>query len=178
VRLLIKTQASASAAAAWRRLHHLAADPRIELRDTTLSRQAVLAMMAEADVFVSLHRSEGFGRGPAEAMLLERPVIATLYSGTEDFLSDNCAYVVGATMRPVRPDEYPGAEGQNWAEPDIAAAAAHMRRCHEHPKAAAAVGRRGAARVRELYHPARVGHAILTALGEADRNRPLRSSRG
>jgi glycosyltransferase involved in cell wall biosynthesis len=164
VRLVIKTHGAAQAAADWRRLKALAGDARIELRDVSLSRPALLAMMAEADVFVSLHRSEGFGRGPAEAMLLERPVIATRYSGTADFLDDACAYVVGCTMRPVRRDEYPGAEGQCWAEPDLDAASAFMRRCHEHPKEAAALGRRGAARVQQLYNPTRVGHAMLAAV--------------
>jgi glycosyltransferase involved in cell wall biosynthesis len=164
VRLIIKTQGGASAPGAWRRLNALCSDPRIELRDVSLDRSALLKMIATADVFVSLHRSEGFGRGPAEAMLLERPVIATGYSGTADFISADCAYVVSHTLRPVLPAEYPGADGQNWAEPDIAEAAGFMRRCHENPKEAAELGRRGAARVQDLYNPRRVGRAMLAEL--------------
>jgi glycosyltransferase involved in cell wall biosynthesis len=165
VRLIIKTQGGANAASSWRRLNALCSDPRIELRDVTLSREAVLKMIAECDVFVSLHRSEGFGRGPAEAMLLERPVIATGYSGTTDFISADCAYVVSHTLRPVRADEYPGVDGQHWAEPDTQEAASFMRRCHENPREAAELGRRGAARVKDLYNPHRVGLAMLAELG-------------
>jgi glycosyltransferase involved in cell wall biosynthesis len=164
VRLMIKTQGGASAAAAWRRLNALCADPRIELRDVSLDRLALLKMVASADVFVSLHRSEGFGRGPAEAMLLERPVIATGYSGTTDFISADCAYVVSYTLRPVLADEYPGVDGQSWAEPDVNEAAGFMRRCHEHKAEAAELGRRGAARVQDLFNPRRVGRAMLTEL--------------
>jgi hypothetical protein len=164
VRLIIKTQGGATAAAAWRRLSALCSDPRIELRDANLDRPALLKMMAASEVFVSLHRSEGFGRGPAEAMLLGRPVIATGYSGTTDFISADCAYVVRHTLRPVKADEYPGVDGQNWAEPDIQEAALFMRRCHEHPQEARELGQRGAVRVQDLYNAHRVGRAMLNEL--------------
>jgi glycosyltransferase involved in cell wall biosynthesis len=174
VRLVIKTQAGAASAVSWRRLSALCTDPRIELRDVSVPREALLAMIAEADVFVSLHRSEGFGRGPAEAMLLERPVIATGYSGTTDFISADCAYVVSHSLRPVLPDQYPGVDGQSWAEPDIGEAAGFMRHCHAHPKEAALLGRRGAARVRDLYNPGRVGQAMLAALNTAAPEAPTK----
>ena len=45
-------------------------------------------LLAVADAFVSLHRSEGFGFGLAEAMLLGKPAIGTDYSGNPDFLTD------------------------------------------------------------------------------------------
>ena len=43
----------------------------------TLSKTAVNSLTACVDVFVSLHRAEGFGLVMAEAMLLGTPVIAT-----------------------------------------------------------------------------------------------------
>ena len=45
-----------------------------------LSREEMTALMETADCYVSLHRSEGFGLGLAEAMALSKPVIATNYS--------------------------------------------------------------------------------------------------
>jgi glycosyltransferase involved in cell wall biosynthesis len=51
-------------------------------------------LLAAADVFVSLHRSEGFGLGLAEAMLLGKPVVGTAYSGNADFLDDTTGYPV------------------------------------------------------------------------------------
>ncbi len=168
VRLIIKTQGGDAAPIPWRRLSALCRDPRIELRDVSLGREELLGLMAAADCFVSLHRSEGFGRGPAEAMLMGKPVILTGYSGTMDFATPDCAYVVGYRLVPVGVGEYPGAEGQAWAEADIAQAARAMRRVHEDPEAARATGARGRARVQHLYAPAVSGRAMLETLGMDD----------
>ena len=46
------------------------------------------ALTACADIVLSLHRSEGFGLVPAEAMLLGRPVVATGWSGNMEFMDE------------------------------------------------------------------------------------------
>lgn len=165
MRLRLKTQGAAAMPAAAARLAALCEDPRIELIDASLPRSAMLALLADCDAFVSLHRSEGFGRLPAEAMWLGRPVILTSYAGTTDFATHACAYVIDYTLVPVPPGAYPGAEGQVWAEPDIAMAAAALRAVHEHPAEARAIGARGAGRVRALYAPTVAGRAMRAALG-------------
>ncbi|HSZ36690.1 MAG TPA: glycosyltransferase family 4 protein, partial [Acidimicrobiales bacterium] len=53
------------------------------------------------DVYVSLHRSEGFGLGMAEAMALGKPVIATWYSGNCDFMTPVNSCPVGYRLRAV-----------------------------------------------------------------------------
>lgn len=166
-RLLIKTQGGDRAPEEWRRLVDLCLDPRIELRDARIDRAEVIALIAATDAFVSLHRAEGFGRGPAEAMWLEKPVILTGYSGTRDFADRNTAFIVGHRMVPVLEDDYPGVEGQAWAEPDIHEAALAMRLVHAHPEEARAIAARGAARVKALYHPLVAGRAMQEALGLA-----------
>jgi glycosyltransferase involved in cell wall biosynthesis len=177
VRLVIKTQGGAAAAIPWRRLNALCRDPRIDIRDISMSRNDVLELIETADAFVSLHRSEGFGRGPAEAMLMGKPVIVTGYSGTADFATPDCAYVIGYRLIPVGLGEYPGAEGQTWADANVAQAAQAMRRIHEDPESARATGERGRARVEHLYNPDASGRAMLAALGlnpEPARRRPAR----
>ena len=42
-----------------------------------LTRQKLIHFIADVDVYVSLHRSEGFGLVMAEAMYVGTPVIAT-----------------------------------------------------------------------------------------------------
>ena len=79
--------------------------------------------MKRCDCFVSLHRSEGFGRGIAEALLLEKPVIVTGYSGNMDFTNPQNACIVDYQLVDVGPDEYPHAAGQGWADPDLEQAA-------------------------------------------------------
>ena len=60
-------------------------DPRIILMDTVLTDRETKSLVKLCDCFLSLHRSEGFGRGLAEAMYLGKSVIATGYSGNLDF---------------------------------------------------------------------------------------------
>lgn len=78
------------------------------------------------DCFVSLHRSEGFGLGMAEAMYLGKPVIATAYSGNLDFMNNQVACLVDYNLVAVQEGQYPNAIGQVWAEPDVNHAAHFM----------------------------------------------------
>jgi len=91
-----------------------------------LSYAEALGLYAACDVYVSLHRAEGFGLPLLEAMLLGKPVIATAYSGNCSFMSEENACMVPATKVPVaalhpayRGNALAGAE---WAEPDLSAA--------------------------------------------------------
>lgn len=102
-------------------------DPRIKVVDRMCSRDEMLSLIGESDCYVSLHRSEGFGLGMAEAMAFGKPVIGTAYSGNTDFLTQHTGFPVRYTLRSVRDDEYIFSNGQSWAEPDEAAAAEAMR---------------------------------------------------
>ena len=167
VSLVVKTLHAQDDTAAAERLRDLArVDPRVLLIDRTLGREEITALMAACDAFVSLHRSEGFGRGPAEAMLLGKPVVVTAYSGNLDFCREDNACLVPSTLVPVREGEYPGWEGQVWADPDPAVAAAHMRRLVEDPDAAVALGARAAATIRAQYGMDIVGLAYAERLLE------------
>jgi len=61
--------------------------PHVHLLEGYLSPQETHALIATADCFVSLHRAEGLGLGPAEAMARGKPVIATGYSATWDYMT-------------------------------------------------------------------------------------------
>jgi glycosyltransferase involved in cell wall biosynthesis len=114
---------------AWQQvLEAIGEDPRIHLVTRSLERRSLLDLWRALDCFVSLHRSEGFGRNIAECMLLGRPVLATAHSGNMDFTQADTAALVPCTLRPVEAGEYPFGTGQMWAEPDIVAAAALMQR--------------------------------------------------
>jgi glycosyltransferase involved in cell wall biosynthesis len=102
-------------------------DPRIQMIDRFLSRDEMLSLLRQSDCYVSLHRSEGFGLGMAEAMALGKPVIGTDFSGSSDFLSDRTGFPVAFTLRAVQPGQYQFSDGQSWAEPDHAAAVEAMR---------------------------------------------------
>jgi hypothetical protein len=124
VALLIKTFPPINDSPEWRWLQQRAADdPRIHLVVANLDREDVLALYGCCDVFISLHRSEGFGRGMAEALQLGLDVIFTAYGGNVDFCT-------GPLSHPVRYDEvsipkgaYPYSDGHLWGEPDLQHAA-------------------------------------------------------
>jgi glycosyltransferase involved in cell wall biosynthesis len=118
-------------------------DPRILVVNEALDRRRLIGLMRRCDCFVSLHRSEGFGRGIAEALLLGKPVIVTGYSGNMDFTNARTACLVDYKLVDVGPGEYPQAAGQQWAEPDLEQAAEHMRRVVSDPAWGAALAKRG-----------------------------------
>jgi glycosyltransferase involved in cell wall biosynthesis len=111
-------------------------DPDIFLIDATLGRADTLGLIAMTDAVLSLHRSEGLGLLIAEAMLLGKPVIATGYSASREFLSVATGYPVDFQLVALKPDDYPFAEGQLWAAPDVAHAAWLMRRLQNNPAGA------------------------------------------
>jgi len=108
-------------------------------------------LLRVCDCFVSLHRSEGFGRGMAEAMYLGKPVIATGYSGNLDFTNEMNACMVDHVLVPVKEGEYPYGKGQLWADPDIEQAAWYMKRLVFEPSYASEIGRNGE-RYIKTYH--------------------------
>jgi glycosyltransferase involved in cell wall biosynthesis len=87
----------------------------------------MLSLIGNCDCYISLHRSEGFGLGMAEALALGKPVIATDYSGSRDFVTEATGFPVPYTLRKLIPGEYRFCEGQSWAEPDLRIAVHRMR---------------------------------------------------
>ncbi|WP_158743345.1 glycosyltransferase family 4 protein [Acidisphaera sp. L21] len=134
-----------------------AANIRFETR--TLSIPDNHALTACADIILSLHRSEGFGLVPAEGMLLGRAVIATNWSGNTDFMDEDTAALVPYRLVPaVDPRGVFQAPGAMWADADIGAAVAHLRRLADDAPARTALGARAQAAARQ-----RLGSAPLAA---------------
>ena len=96
------------------------------LRDH-LDDAALSALYAQADALLSLHRAEGFGLPMLEALARGIPVVATAWSGNMDFTGRGNSVDVPYRLVPVR-DPAAIYHGGCWAEPDIVAAAAGLRR--------------------------------------------------
>ncbi len=104
------------------------------------------ALTACADVVLSLHRSEGFGLVPAEAMLLGVPVVATGWSATVEFMPPCAALLVDYHLIPaIDPRGVFEAPGAVWAEADIHHAASHLRALAADPDARVRQGEAGRA---------------------------------
>ncbi|MFZ6751767.1 glycosyltransferase family 4 protein [Undibacterium sp. Dicai25W] len=105
----------------------------VTLFQKTMSNDEVKNLLRCSDCFISLHRSEGFGFGIAEAMTLGKPVIATAFSGNLDFMDDHVAYGIDYKLIPVKDGEYPHNTGQLWADPDWEQANFHMTNLLDNP---------------------------------------------
>lgn len=86
---------------AFHALDHWLADlpaDRVKVINEHLSHHDAVQLIASSDVYISLHRSEGFGLGMHEAMQLGRPVIATAWSGNMSYMDDGSACLVDADL--------------------------------------------------------------------------------
>ncbi len=128
-------------------------DPRIVLINRPLSREDTFSLMKASDCFVSLHRSEGFGRGMAEAMLLGVPCIVTNYSGNTDFCNETNTMLVDYKKVPVRPGEYHYLfDHQNWwAEPSVDHATHHMLEVFNDANLRARLSENGKKTIQDMY---------------------------
>ena len=101
VALVIKTHRASALDRSWQLIQRLAqADSRLHLVQNKLPRPELMALYAACDVFVSLHRAEGFGRNIAEALLLGLDVIATDHGGNVDFRLPPLAHLVESFRLP------------------------------------------------------------------------------
>ena len=118
------------------------------------------------DCFVSLHRSEGFGRFLAEAMYLGKPVIATAWSGNMEFMNPDVACLVDYRLVPVRDGEYPFWSDQTWADPDVNAATEWMVRLVDQPGWGRLLGERASRHIRSRFSSRAIGLQYLDRLRE------------
>jgi glycosyltransferase involved in cell wall biosynthesis len=119
------------------------------------------ALTACADAVLSLHRSEGFGLVPAEAMLLGKPVVATDWSATAEFLDAATGMPVPYRLIPaVDPRGVFEAPGAMWADADVAAAAAALRALADDPARARALGEAARAKARRVFTAAPLERAL------------------
>ncbi len=132
---------------------------RIETRTLPLADNH--ALTACADIVLSLHRSEGFGLVPAEGMLLAKAVVLTDWSGNTDFTDAETAALVPYRLVPaVDPRGVFQAPGAVWAEADVGAAAAHLRRLADDPVERTALGARAQVAARQRLGPAPLAAAL------------------
>jgi glycosyltransferase involved in cell wall biosynthesis len=143
-----------------------------------MSRADMDTLLATCDVYASLHRSEGFGLGMAEAMAMGKPVVATGFGGNIDFMPPGAAAVVGYEARPIGPhthrfgggfgDWY--TVGQLWADADVDQAARWLRKLADSPRLRAEMGAKAIEAIREHCSPAAVAKVVNRRLAELARD--------
>lgn len=122
---------------------------RVVMIDQSYSDNEMRNLLRVCDCYISLHRSEGYGRGLSEAMSLGKPVIATGYSGNLDFMNENNSLLVDYQLVELVHGDYPFWNDQKWAEPNIDQALMHMLNLVDTPLLGYSVGRRAAISIKK-----------------------------
>ena len=151
------------------------AHPRIRLVTEPMTYPEIIGLYRASDVYVSLHRSEGLGLGMAEAMALGLAVVATGWSGNMSFMDHTTACLVGYKLVRVEGSAQAYLDASvrqqaRWAEPDVAEAAALMRRLVDDATFRETLGVRAASAMSAYNADANKGR-FLDELVEIDRNR-------
>ena len=138
--------------------------------DHLLDDNEVKNLIRCSDCFISLHRSEGYGRGMAEAMALAKPVIATAYSGNLDFMNENNSLLVDYKLIPVKQGEYPHGNGQVWADPDIGMASSLMEKLMNDPEIGRKIGKRARVDILKDFSYLATGIRMIDRISEIRRS--------
>lgn len=171
--LVLKVSHAHHDAPAYRLIREVTAGhPNIVVVPEMLDEADLASLFEAADCYVSPHRSEGFGLTVAEAMLRGRPVIATDYGATVDFVSTKTGYPIDYSLVEIEQDRGPYLRGHVWADPSREHLRLLLREVVEDPAAARARGEAGRRLMEERYSPAAAGarmRAHLLRLHEAAR---------
>lgn len=140
----------------------------IYLVSRLLSRAEVNSLIHCVDVYVSLHRAEGFGLVLAEAMALGTPVIATNWSANTEFTNSDVACMVDYEMVALEKELPPYKKGWHWAQPDTRQAAEYMRRLRKDKSFYNGLKERAAAFIAQKLNAAQSAKIINERLKEIE----------
>jgi glycosyltransferase involved in cell wall biosynthesis len=139
----------------------------VRLMTDWLTGERMAALLASADIVLSLHRSEGFGLLPAQGMVAGKAVVATAWSANLDFMTTDNGVLVDYTLVPVR-DPQGLYDGGRWAEPQVDDAARKLAALFADPALKDRLGARAAREAAAMLDPDRLGRQALGWLnGEA-----------
>lgn len=134
----------------------------------SLRREEVESLIAQSDVLVSLHRSEGFGLPVAEAMYLGTPVITTGWSATTEFTDSGNACVVDYDMIILEKQIGNYEKGNRWADADVGQAAEYMRRLWQEPQYYSEHKERAMSFIRGHFNDKIIGEMIAGRISEIE----------
>lgn len=142
----------------------LAGYENIYILNEVLSRAKLNTLIDLIDVYVSLHRSEGFGLVPAESMYLGKPVIMTNWSGNLELMIPGNSCGVDYHLTKLEQNYGPYKKGQYWAEPNIDHASNYMRKLREDEAFYQKISLSGEKYIKDRFSPRHIGIKILDRL--------------
>ena len=167
--LILKVNGRSALSYEYQELLSNSLDERIIFIDSTYDVATTYNLMMCLDVYVSLHRSEGFGLSCAEAMALGIPVVASNYSGNLEYMNHNNSFLVPIDI--IQTDRPYGAypAGTVWCEPNIEAAEQIMRNTLKSEKRRH-TGKVGSDSVRNQLSPQKISLTAIELIKGMKRN--------
>ncbi|KAL7691504.1 putative glycosyl transferase, family 1 [Plasmopara halstedii] len=133
--------------------------PHIHVLPSHVPQKSLPSLYKAANAFVLPSRGEGWGRPHVEAMAMELPVIATFWSGTTAYMTEENSYPLRVS-RLIEIEE--GAfKGHKWADPCVEHLKELLLRVKNHPKEAVAKGKQARKDMVKNYSSNIVGEIVL-----------------
>jgi glycosyltransferase involved in cell wall biosynthesis len=167
--LVLKTKNLFDSPAQGRKLQDLAARASgVILVDKSFDPSEMDLLMNIADIYASPHCSEGFGMTIAEAMALEKTVVATDYGGSRDFVDETSGFPVRYSLQTLTVDHGHYTRGTVWADIDKESLVIALRAAAD--KVASgdlSIARAGRDRIATNYSARAIGQRIQSAVAAA-----------
>ena len=128
--------------------------------DRMFSKNDVNALIKNCNVLISLHRAEGYGLVPAEAMSLGVPTVATDWSANTEYQTKNSACLIDYRLKPIGQDLWPYKKENVWAEADVGQAAEYIRKLFEDPDYYDSIRQKGLEQAESCFNTGRGKQAI------------------
>lgn len=98
--------------------------------DKILTKVEVNSLIHDVDVYLSLHRAEGFGLVLAESMLMKTATVASNYSANTEFQTKENSCLVDCSLINVGQDIYPYKKEYVWGDPNIEQASEYLKKLY------------------------------------------------
>ena len=164
VRLVIKINAPLKRNSDIELLSIIKESTNIDVLIGTYSKEKMNALINICDAFISLHRSEGFGLAPAEAMYLGKPVILTNWSGNTEYMTDDNCCPVNFKLIEIQETVFPYDKGNIWADADVEDAAKYMARLYQDQEYYIAISENAKDWIRNYFTPGVISKTLKKRL--------------
>ncbi|CAI5744779.1 unnamed protein product [Peronospora destructor] len=133
--------------------------PNVHVLPPRIPQESMPSLYKAANAFVLPSRGEGWGRPHVEAMAMERPVIATFWSGTTEYMTKENSYPLDINgLVEITEGAF---QGHMWADPSVKHLKELLLRVKEHPEEAVAKGKQARKDMVDKYSPEIIGKVVL-----------------